>query len=282
MQSLILTKEKRSKNWRNPIFNSLLIFLIIQAIGYMLFSIIFKNLFGKDGESLANLYSFLISLIGIIYINKNINHRTTEALGFFKKNWLINYIKGISFGIIMLILVVGLSYLSGIVNLTISSNISWPFIFLLLVGFMIQGMTEEVVVRGYVQNGVAAHKGILFGLFTQAIVFSLFHAFNPGMTFLPLINLFVVGILFGLVFIYTDNMWVIGGMHFAWNFLLGPILGIEVSGVKLPTTVLQTILKGNSILTGGKFGIEGSMLTTLVVVVGIAFLWKKLRKNAVL
>lgn len=77
-------------------------------------------------------------------------------------------------------------------------------------------------------------------------------------------------------------MWIIGGMHFAWNFLLGPILGIEVSGVKLPTTVLQTILKGNSILTGGKFGIEGSMLTTLVVVVGIAFLWKKLRKNAVL
>ena len=61
-------------------------------------------------------------------------------------------------------------------------------------------------------------------------------------------------------------------MHFAWNFLLGPVIGIEVSGMVLPTTLFTATVVGNDLLTGGAFGIEGSILTTIIGVIGCVIL----------
>ncbi|HEX4850555.1 MAG TPA: CPBP family intramembrane glutamic endopeptidase, partial [Puia sp.] len=95
---------------------------------------------------------------------------------------------------------------------------------------------------------------------------------NPGMNFIPLINIFLAGILLGMNYIFTRNLWFAFLLHFAWNFFEGPILGYKISGINLPT-LLQMDLKGDLLLTGGEFGFEGSVINTGLTVIAILILY---------
>lgn len=133
--------------------------------------------------------------------------------------------------------------------------------------------------RGYLQNGIAATKGYGFAIVVQALVFTILHGANPGISIMALVNLFVTAIMLGLLFRYTDSIWLVGGMHFIWNFALGPILGIQVSGNVFPTTILTASASGNELLTGGAFGMEASILTTIFVIIFNIVLYNLIKKK---
>jgi hypothetical protein len=92
-----------------------------------------------------------------------------------------------------------------------------------------------------------------------SLLFALLHAFNPNITWLALLNIFLAGFVMGIVYVYTGNLWFAIAFHFSWNFFLGPILGYEVSGLPLES-LLQQSIHGPDWLTGGEFGLEGSVL----------------------
>ncbi len=112
-----------------------------------------------------------------------------------------------------------------------------------------------MVFRGYILNNLMesmnkwAALGVSAGLFTMA------HGSNPGISFIAVINLALAGLLLGVNYIYTRNIWFGICFHFSWNFLQGPVLGYQVSGLPLQS-VLQPSLQGPWWLTGGSFGIE--------------------------
>jgi uncharacterized protein len=65
-----------------------------------------------------------------------------------------------------------------------------------------------------------------------------------------------------------------------WNWTQGNVWGLLVSGQPIATSLLSTRpVDGSSVLlTGGGFGPEGSVTTTVVLVVGIAVvavLWRR-------
>ena len=70
--------------------------------------------------------------------------------------------------------------------------------------------------------------------------------------------------------------------HVAWNVTSGPVLGHELSGLRLGPSVFAEIDPGPAWLTGGDFGIEASILMTGVEIVVIAILaWRiRLRDGA--
>ncbi len=268
MNSFELTKAKPPKHWFDPIRWGVLIFFIFIVVS----SLTIRILFMKVAPSLeiyiiSQLFTFIFLIITVFIINRFVNKRTVEALGFHREKWISKYLIGVLIGTILIGFTCGSAILLGALTVEFNNGVNWGFIILLLIGFMIQGMGEEVLSRGYIQNGIRVRWGIVMTMIIQGIFFTALHSLNPGMTLLPIINLFLYAVFIGVVFYYTDSLWIAGGIHSIWNFLLGPVLGIEVSGQAVPGSVFNATVHGAEYITGGSFGMEGSILTTIAMIV---------------
>jgi hypothetical protein len=123
--------------------------------------------------------------------------------------------------------------------------------------------SEELVFRGYIlDNLMESFSNKWVALIISSVLFAAFHFTGPGIHTLAFLNLFLAGLLLGVNFLYTRNLWFSFFFHLSWNFFQGPILGFRVSGLVFPS-LLQTETKGDLFITGGDFGLEGSILTTL-------------------
>jgi len=68
-------------------------------------------------------------------------------------------------------------------------------------------------------------------------------------------------------------------MHFAWNFTLGGIFGVTVSG-KETEGLFQSQLQGPELFTGGSFGAEMSIITVILcLIIGIFLMWKARKRG---
>jgi len=140
---------------------------------------------------------------------------------------------------------------------------------------------QEVLARGYIFQTIQTQTNSIWAIFITSILFVLYHAAGlQGDWFLPAINLFCAGILFGVAFYVTGNLWLPIAIHFFWNFLLGPVLGLSVSGQDLANNWHAFTLQGPSLFTGGEFGIEGSLVVTVITILGIAILVRWYLENA--
>ncbi|MBZ5857232.1 CPBP family intramembrane glutamic endopeptidase [Flavihumibacter profundi] len=155
------------------------------------------------------------------------------------------------------------------------SSLVLSFGLMLMVAF-----AEEGVFRGYVLRNLLQSTTPVPALMVSAALFAIFHGANPNASWLALVNVFIAGILLGINYIFTKNLWFGIALHFAWNFFQGPVLGYEVSGLDLPSILTQSI-GTNTLLTGGAFGFEGSLINTILCtlatgILGIIY-WKQYR-----
>ena len=103
----------------------------------------------------------------------------------------------------------------------------------------------------------------------NALIFSLMHGANPGVTALALANIFFSGLLFSLFVYYFDSLWCAYGIHTGWNFTQSILLGLPNSGLVVPYSnfELDTAAATNSFAYNVAFGIEGTILSTVVLAV---------------
>jgi membrane protease YdiL (CAAX protease family) len=130
---------------------------------------------------------------------------------------------------------------------------------------------EELLFRGYGFQALVRWNGGA-AVAISAGVFALLHLGNEGIGPVPLLNIFLAGILLAVAVIRWRSLLVAIAAHFGWNVLSGPVLGHEVSGWPAEGQLLLTVDPGPTLLTGGTFGIEGSVLMTGVLVALIAML----------
>jgi membrane protease YdiL (CAAX protease family) len=135
---------------------------------------------------------------------------------------------------------------------------------------------EELLFRGYAfQKLVRGNRA--FAVFFVALVFAGLHANNSAVTSLALLNIFLGGVLLGLAYLRYERLWFPIGLHLAWNLMTGPVLGHEVSGYEDFRSLLVESGHGPWWLSGGEFGIEGSVLMTAVELLAIANMIRGLR-----
>ncbi len=138
-----------------------------------------------------------------------------------------------------------------------------------LLFFLLVAVTEEVMLRGFVLGRMlSAGMNRFVALFLSSALFSAMHLFNPNFALLPFVNILLAGCLLGASFLYTRNLCFPVVLHWFWNWLQGLVLGYEVSGMDSGETLLTLRLTGSDLLTGGSFGFEGSLLCTVLLVVG--------------
>ncbi|WP_339787529.1 CPBP family intramembrane glutamic endopeptidase [Paenibacillus sp. FSL R7-0313] len=108
--------------------------------------------------------------------------------------------------------------------------------------------------------------GSWIALAVTSLTFGAFHLGNPGATLWSALAITLkAGVLLGAAFLWRRNLWFAMGLHFAWN-ALEDALGIPVS--ELPAAGLFTVkANGAAWLTGGDFGLDGSIVTVILEIV---------------
>jgi membrane protease YdiL (CAAX protease family) len=120
---------------------------------------------------------------------------------------------------------------------------------------------EELIFRGAIFRILEESMGTLVALVLSGAIFGAAHAANPGATlFSTLAIACEAGVLLGLCYAVNDNLWLPIGVHFGWNFTEGGIFGAAVSGGHASPGVFNAVFAGPDVMTGGRFGPEGSIL----------------------
>lgn len=223
------------------------------------------------------LFSFVFILLLFIFWVKVIEKNSLSTLGFVKKNWL----KYLGWGILISLLqmgVIALVYqMGGIGTFELNELSLEPILFILgLFPFwLLQGGTEEVATRGWLLTRIAARTNLPLAIGISSSLFGILHLGNSGVTFISLLNIVLDGVLAALLFIYTDSIWLVVAQHGTWNYVQGNLLGFQVSGTGADASIFSfTMGSGPDWLTGGAFGAEGSIITTLVLLVSVVIVYR--------
>lgn len=128
--------------------------------------------------------------------------------------------------------------------------------------------TQEILCRGYVLQTIEERMGTKSAIVGSSTVFVLLHTGALGWAVLPVVNLFLAGVFFALLYLATRTLWLAIGAHFGWNFALGPLLGLSVSGVDFGAAPFPFVVEGEAWITGGTFGIEGGAAVTAALLAG--------------
>ena len=136
------------------------------------------------------------------------------------------------------------------------------------------GVFEEVLSRGIVFGVAEQSLGTWGAMALSSLLFGLAHLPGEGATMLSGLIAVVAGAFFAAAYVLTRRLWLCIAIHVAWNYTLGTVFSVAVSG-RESVGLLRGRLTGPEWLTGGRYGLEASLLTLLVLlVVGAAFLWR--------
>ena len=153
----------------------------------------------------------------------------------------------------------------------------------LLLYFLV-AVTEEVIGRGFIL-GRMLDGGVnkFVALFISAVLFSLMHLFNPSFAFVPFLNIMLAGCFLGASYIYTRNLCFPIALHWFWNWIQGSVLGYKVSGNEFSNKNLLILhFPEENLINGGTFGFEGSILCSLLLVLGTVIILRHYYKGLVI
>jgi membrane protease YdiL (CAAX protease family) len=177
------------------------------------------------------------------------------------------------FSITMLVL-----FAIGVVDISTAGG--WQALGYPLLDALIAAVTEEVLMRGVLFRIIEASLGSWIALVFSAALFGALHAFNPGATLTSSVAIALeAGVLLAAVFMLTRRLWMVIGLHTAWNFTEGGVFGASVSGGDAHG-MLASSFHGSDVLTGGAFGPEASIVAVVLCFgAGVAFLWLARRRG---
>ncbi|HEX6661872.1 MAG TPA: CPBP family intramembrane glutamic endopeptidase [Sphingomicrobium sp.] len=171
---------------------------------------------------------------------------------------------GIAIGFSIMALSVAVAAALGIYRIVGPGDTSRLLLELIAVA-IIPAFTEELLFRGILFRWIEEFGGSWLALLATSALFGLAHILNPNAT---LFSSFAVaieaGVLLGAAYMLTRNLWLAMGLHAGWNFTQGEIFDVPVSGFDAHGLV-QAELSGPTLLSGGQFGLEASIIAIIIV-----------------
>jgi len=132
---------------------------------------------------------------------------------------------------------------------------------------------EELLFHGFAFQTLFREIGPWATILPIGLLFGFLHNDNPNHTNLSFFNTTGFGILFGLAFIRSHDLWLPTGLHFGWNVVL-PLVGADLSGITIEPTGVTLVWTASQLISGGKYGPEASILTTAVLFLLLVYILK--------
>ena len=235
----------------------------------------------------------LIPFLGVLlvsWIMAKIERRPLGAYGLGGERNVPRFFAGMVWGFLCLSLLVGTLWKTGLLVIDRRLLFGSDIVFygaMWLVGFLLVGLLEEYLTRGYMQytltRGLAGMYQAIFktphsellGFWTAGIIFSILfgmgHSGNPGESPIGLLSAGLAGMVFLLSLWRTGSLWWAIGFHCTWDWSQSYLYGVADSGLMVQHHLLATHPVGKPLLSGGTTGPEGSIfimaIFALIVVI---------------
>ncbi|HFI0168213.1 TPA: lysostaphin resistance A-like protein [Streptococcus suis] len=270
MKTAFISEKAKSRFNLNFILSpitALILMVVAETVGYFAFMPLFFIFIDNAFVTLSlELLAFAFISLAIILWARFVEKSPWLGLGMTKKGALKDFLLGWGIGAAMLTTCVLLMWGFGAIQVTsfqFSANLVGEFLILVL-AWSIQGTTEELLTRGWMFSSLAAKHNIPVGILVSSLFFTFLHLGNDGISLIPLLDLTLFAILACLVMLKTGNLWVIGGLHAAWNCFQGNVFAFPVSGTQAGQAFIAVETSGPDWLSGGAFGVEGSIISLLI------------------
>lgn len=177
-----------------------------------------------------------------------------------------------------------LVYIFGGINFAgVNPDIAFGTLFFLITSSFFVSLGEETLFRGSIQGLLKQGYGSWAGILGSAGIFFIIHGTNPAMfeSVVPPLNLLLSGIILGLLREKTGSLWIPIGFHWTWN-TVQELFGLATSGFESKGSLINiSLVPGKEMISGGNFGIEGSIISFIILVLFCAYLLRT-KRNSIL
>lgn len=277
MKTAFISEKAKSRFNLNFILSpitALVLMAVAETVGYFTFMPLFFIFIDNAFVTLSlELFAFTFISLAIILWARFVEKSPWLGLGMTKKGAFKDFILGWGIGAAMLITCVLLMWGFGAIRISsvqFSPQLFGEFLVLVL-AWSVQGTTEELLARGWMFSSLSAKHNIPVGLLISSLFFTFLHLGNDGISLIPLLDLTLFAILASLVMLKTGNLWVISGIHAAWNCFQGNVFAFPVSGTQAGQAFIAVETSGPDWLSGGAFGVEGSVIS--LIIQGLIIAW---------
>jgi len=232
-----------------------------------------------DSPVMLTLTAFQVlgSFCALWLATKFIDRKPLMSIGLSVKDKANEMLMGLGFalafigGLFLLLWLLGAITITGYVGFK-------PGVFFVSMMLFLAAFDEELIFRGYILNSMMDSSSRWVALAGSSALFALMHAGNPSVwsNWVPMTELFAAGFILGISYTFTKNLWFPTFFHFGWNFFQG-LLGFEISGINVDSwKIISHKNTGNvpDIISGGAFGIEGSVITLSCTIICTYFIYK--------
>ena len=180
------------------------------------------------------------------------------------RNFLLGVLIG-GFGAMLLLLP---PLISGTAHMSARAHGSfrWSSLIFYLACLLFGAAAEEMIFRGYAFQVLVQKMGAFATILPVSVLFALGHFWNPNVSVLGVVNTMLWGVLLGYAFVRSRDLWLPIGMHYGWNAML-PLFGANLSGLTIDVTRYSYKWDLAALWSGGTYGPEGGLLTTILVIV---------------
>ena len=245
-------------------------------------SVLLEEFGRSDLCLLIQLFATAAMIVLTLVLCLSLLKRKPASLALSRRGFAWKYLLGLLFGALLFAAVFGVASVNGSIKIIgVSSPLNVGMLILILIGYVVQGASEEFLFRGFLMCDLARQASPLSAILLSSLAFSLAHAMNIGSGFIPLMNVFLFGVLASLVLMRSGSLLAVSALHSAWNFVEGHVFGCRVSGLITESTLFVTESAPTLSLTnGGEFGPEGGVAVTVVMLVAIVLVLVFPSKNA--
>ena len=236
------------------------------------------DVFDPQTITLIMYYGYIVMAGVALLYWKLIEKKPLSEMGLTKR--FGNYLIGILAGVLLLAVSVAAIVFTGSIKYHgIYNNADILMILLLFGGFIIQGATEEILCRGIVLHTLKEKTSVAVAVNVSTVLFIMPHCsslFEQGVVYgiLGVCNLALISTIFSLSTIRFKSIWAACGLHSFWNAILYSVLGLNLSGNDETVTAIFNMQSvGKNIWNGGEYGIEASIITTVVLAIAAAIIW---------
>jgi len=225
----------------------------------------------------ARLYGDVASAVTLVAATwlmvRFIDRRPFRTIGFSTGHAIKDIVQGLATGTLWLAVSLLVVWILGWASPVSPAGFSWLVLLGAGISMLFNVMAQELLLCGFVFQTIRTRSNAIIAVATCAILFAGLHAGAFRGAWLPPINVCTAGILFCLAYLVTDNLWFPIAIHFSWDVLLGPVLGMTESGnAALGGSWKLFTLHGPSFPAGGEFGLEGGFVVTMSTLGCIALL----------
>lgn len=220
------------------------------------------------------------ALISTVICAHGLEHRSLASVGYkLHRGWFKDFSLGSLVGGCSLAIAVGVAAVAGAVTFNVRAKDLRMLVFGLLITFgffLAAGAFEELLFRGFAFQALTHNLGGAAAIGITAVFFGAAHIGNENASVFSTIYTTLAGVWLGLAYLITRSLWLATALHYSWNFAMGFVFGLPVSGFTTFSGV--SWLRGHPgspvWVSGGSYGPEAGMCSTVALVVSMIVIWR--------